>query len=256
MQTFQRLFRLSAVAAMAAISAGAYAADPIKIGVAVGLSGANSVVAPAVVQSSQLAVEEINAAGGILGRRVEYTSNDTQSQPQVAKALAVISPDPGDGKSFLAANLAVALAQLGGRMLLVDADMRGPRQHEIFQVPNKAGLSSVLSGRTSSQVIQQVEGVPGLFVLPVGATPPNPLELVERPAFALLMRELLNKFDHVLVDTPAAAYGADAGVIAARCGAALLLARKNESRLAGLAELIGSFEGCPVRITGVVVNEF
>ena len=172
------------------------------------------------------------------------------------KALAVISPDPRDGKSFFAANLAVALAQLGGRTLLIDADMRGPRQHEIFQVPNKTGLSSVLSGRTSSQVVQQVEGVPGLFVLPVGATPPNPLELVERPAFALLMRELLNKFDHVLVDTPAAAHGADAGVIAARCGAALLLARRNESRLTRLTELIGSFEDCPVRITGVVFNEF
>lgn len=172
------------------------------------------------------------------------------------KALAVISPDAQDGKSFFAANLAVMLAQLGGRTLLVDADMRGPRQHEIFEISNQTGLSSVLSGRTSAQVIQQVAGVPGLFVLPVGATPPNPLELVERPAFGLLMRELLNKFDHVVVDTPAAAHGADAGVIAARCGAALLLARKGRSRLTDLTELVRSFENCPVRITGVVVNEF
>lgn len=172
------------------------------------------------------------------------------------KALAIISPDTMDGKSFFAANLAVALAQLGSRTLLVDADMRGPRQHQIFEVPNKTGLSSVLSGRTSTQVIQQVEGVPGLFVMPVGVTPPNPLELVERPAFGLLMRELLNKFDYVLVDTPAAQYGADASVIAARCGAALVLARNNESRVADLVDLVGSFENCPVRITGVVMNEF
>lgn len=175
---------------------------------------------------------------------------------EARKALAIISPDSLDGKSFFAANLAVTLAQLGGRTLLVDADMRGPRQHEIFEVSNKAGLSSVLSGRTSAQVIQQVDGVTGLFVLPVGVTPPNPLELVERPAFGLLMRELLSKFDHVLVDTPAAQYGADASVIAARCGAALVLARSNESRLADLIDLVGSFENCPVRITGVVVNEF
>jgi ABC-type branched-subunit amino acid transport system substrate-binding protein len=79
MQTFHRFFRLGAVAAMAAITAGAYAADPIRIGVAVGLSGANSVVAPAVVQSSQLAVEEINAAGGILGRKVELEIVDDAS---------------------------------------------------------------------------------------------------------------------------------------------------------------------------------
>ena len=172
------------------------------------------------------------------------------------KALAVISPDTMDGKSFFTANLAVALAQLGSRTLLVDADMRGPRQHQIFQVPNKAGLSSVLSGRTSTQVVQQVEGVPGLFVMPVGVTPPNPLELVERPAFGLLMRELVSKFDYVLVDTPAAQYGADASVIAARCGAALVVARNNESRVADLVDLVGSFENCPVRITGVVMNEF
>ena len=132
------------------------------------------------------------------------------------RALAVISPDAGDGKTYCAANLAVTLAQLGGRTLLVDADMRGPRVHEVFGLPNRAGLSSILSGRADSQVIQQVPGVPSLFILPVGTTPPNPLELVERPAFGLLMRELATKFDHVVVDTPAAVHGADAMVIAAR----------------------------------------
>ncbi|KQX26565.1 substrate-binding protein [Variovorax sp. Root434] len=79
MKTFERFFRLSAIAATAAIAVNAYAADPIRIGVAVGLSGANSVVAPAVVQSSQLAVDEINAAGGILGRKVELEIVDDAS---------------------------------------------------------------------------------------------------------------------------------------------------------------------------------
>jgi len=78
-------------------------------------------------------------------------------------------------------------------------------------------------------VIQQVPGIPSLFVLPVGITP-NPVELVERPAFGLLMRELVSKFDHVLiVDTPAARLGSDASVIAARCGGALIVARRNAS---------------------------
>ena len=75
-------------------------------------------------------------------------------------------------------------------------------------------------------------------MLPVGITPPNPLELVERPAFGLLMRELVSKFDHVVVDTPAAEYGADASVIAARCGAALVMARKNASRMGALQDLV------------------
>lgn len=172
-------------------------------------------------------------------------------------ALAVISPDSGDGKTYTAANLAVALAQLGGgRTLLVDADLRNPRQHEVFGLGNRAGISGILSGRSDAQVIQQVAGVPSLFVLPVGTTPPNPLELVERPAFGLLMRELTSKFDHVVVDTPAAIHGADASVIASRCGAALLVARRNASRVAWLQELMGSFAGSSVRMAGVVVNEF
>ncbi|MDP3086333.1 MAG: polysaccharide biosynthesis tyrosine autokinase [Rubrivivax sp.] len=175
---------------------------------------------------------------------------------QPRHAVAVISTEQGDGKTYCAANLAVALAQLGGRTLLVDADMRGPRVHELFKLDNRSGLSSILSGRADKQVIQQVAGVPSLFVLPVGTTPPNPLELVERPAFGLLMRELAAKFDHVVVDTPAAVYGADASVIASRCGAALIVARKHTSRVAMLQELVGSFAGSPAKLAGVIVNEF
>jgi protein-tyrosine kinase len=178
------------------------------------------------------------------------------SEGDQRRAVAVISPDSGDGKTYCAANLAVTLAQLGGRTLVVDADMRGPRLHEVFNLKNQAGLSGILSGRADKHVIQQVPGVSSLFVLPVGTTPPNPLELVERPAFGLLMRELASKFDHVVVDTPAAIYGADASVIAARCGAALVIARKDASRLAMLQELVASFEGSHVKLAGAVVNEF
>ncbi|MDC8772071.1 polysaccharide biosynthesis tyrosine autokinase [Roseateles albus] len=172
------------------------------------------------------------------------------------RALAVISPDSGDGKTFFAANLSIVLAQLGGRTLLVDADMRSPRQHEVFGLKNSAGLSGVLSGRVEQQVIQQIAGVANLFVLPVGSTPPNPLELVERPAFGLLMHELVSKFDHVIVDTPAAAFGADASVIASRCGAALVVARKNSSRIAALQELINSLAESPAKLAGAVFNEY
>jgi chain length determinant protein tyrosine kinase EpsG len=171
-------------------------------------------------------------------------------------ALAVISPDIGDGKTYFAANLAVVLAQLGGRTLLVDADLRSPRQHAVFNVPNDVGLSTILSGRAERQVIKQGAGLPSLYVLPAGVTPPNPLELVERPAFGLLMKQLVAKFDHVIVDTPAAAHGADASVIAARCGAALLVARKDESRVNRLADLVDSLTGAPVRLAGVIVNEY
>lgn len=178
------------------------------------------------------------------------------NEGQDRRAIAVVSPDAGDGKTFFAANLAVVLAQLGGRTLLVDADLRGPRQHAVFGIANDAGLSGILSGRAEAKVIQQVPGVPSLFVLPVGITPPNPLELVERPAFGLLMRELLSKFDHVVVDTPAAQYGSDSAVIAARSGAALVVARKNKAQVDSLQSLVADLAETPAVVAGVVFNEF
>jgi polysaccharide biosynthesis transport protein len=174
------------------------------------------------------------------------------------RALAVVSPNAGDGKTFFAANLAVSLAQLGGRTLLIDADLRGPRQHEVFGLTNSVGLAGILSGRNpESPVVQQVPGVPGLFLLPVGNTPPNPLELVERPAFGLLMHELTAKFDYVVVDTPAAEYGADAAVIAEQCRASLMLARRDVSRIAAVEEMaINLLDDGHPKLTGVVVNHY
>jgi polysaccharide biosynthesis transport protein len=177
------------------------------------------------------------------------------------RALAIVSPNAGDGKTFFAANLAVTLAQLGGRTLLIDADMRGPRQHEVFNLSNPAGLAGILSGRApESSLIRQVPGIPGLFLLPVGNTPPNPLELVERPAFGLLMRELTSKFDYVVVDTPAAQFGVDASVIAERCGASLMLARQNVSGIAALEEMahqltIELADEQP-KLAGIVLNSY
>ena len=171
------------------------------------------------------------------------------------RALAVVSPGAGDGKTFFAANLAITLAQLAGRTLLVDADLRTPRLHRLFNLPTDAGLSGILSGRSESRVVKQT-GVPGLFVLPVGVIPPNPTELVERPTFALLVHELVSKFDHVVVDTSAAEYGADCSVVAARCGAALVVARKNASRVGLLKELSETLGRIPATMSSVVLNEY
>jgi Mrp family chromosome partitioning ATPase len=92
-------------------------------------------------------------------------------------------------------------------------------------------------------------------VLPVGPTPPNPVELVERPAFGLLLNELISKFDHVVVDTPAAAYGSDAAVIAARCGTVMVVARRGESRLRTLTQLTAALQQSRAKILGVLYNE-
>lgn len=175
---------------------------------------------------------------------------------QPKRAIAVISPNQGDGKSFFAANMAVAMSQLGGRTLLVDADMRNPRQHEIFGLVNYgAGLSGILSGRAEANVIHSIPDLPSLFVMPVGTLPPNPTELLERPAFGLLMKELLSKFDYVITDTSAAEFGADSAIAAAHCGAALVVARKDGTRMDAVRDLMASLANGPAEIAGVVLNE-
>jgi chain length determinant protein tyrosine kinase EpsG len=171
------------------------------------------------------------------------------------RALAVLSTGAGDGKTYFAANMAVALSQLGGRTLLVDGDMRTPRLHAIFGIPNQVGLSGVLSGRSEVDVIRQVDALPSLHVLPVGALPPNPLDLVQRSVFGLLLRELLNKFDHVIVDTPAASHGADGRVIAEKCGAALVIGRRNVSAVKPMRSLLQAIGRTQTQIAGVLINE-
>lgn len=173
-----------------------------------------------------------------------------------SRALAVLSADSGDGKTYFAANIAISLSQLGGRTLLLDADMRTPRQHLLFGVSSTVGLSSLLAGRVEGNVIHQIKELPTLFLLPVGTLPPNPLELVQRPAFGLLIQELLTKFDHVVVDTPAAAHGADSRVVAARCGAAMVIGRRGRTRVKALKSLLGALTSSPVRLAGVMLNEY
>jgi protein-tyrosine kinase len=172
------------------------------------------------------------------------------------RCLAVLSPCPGDGKSFLAANLAVAFSQMGSRTLLLDADMRTPRQHEIFGIENgRNGLSGVLSGRSETNVIRPVDVLPNFYVMTVGTVPPNPMELVQRPAFGLLLGELLQKFEYVIVDTPAATHGSDAKVIAATCGAAIAVGRREGTKTADMKKLIDSLPKSQVQLAGVILNQ-
>ncbi|HQY08343.1 MAG: polysaccharide biosynthesis tyrosine autokinase [Burkholderiales bacterium] len=207
---------------------------------------------PELVLSSQPFSKQAEAFRAIRSQLMMRVFNPAEPK----RALAVLSPDSGDGKTFFVGNLGVALAQLGGRTLVVDADLRSPGLHRLFGIPNQTGLSSILSGRQEENVIFQAPDIPSLYVMPVGVTPPNPLELLERPAFRLLMGELLRKFDHVIVDTPAHALGTDAAVVASKCGAALMLARKDKSRVNRLQDLVATVGATNAKLAGVIVNEF
>ena len=169
-------------------------------------------------------------------------------------ALAVVSPGAGDGRSYIAANLAVLFSQLGKRTILIDADLRRPRQHEIFGVPGRLGLSAILAGRAGWEAVSEGKAVPGLWLLPAGALPPNPQELLARPGFARLVSALRSSYEVILIDTPASEYCADAGTIAARAGAALMVACRDRSSVHRLASLSEDLRQFGITIVGAVLN--
>lgn len=171
------------------------------------------------------------------------------------RALAVVSAARNEGRSFITANLAVVFSQLGEHTLLIDTDMRNPCQHKLFGLDNRSGLSAVLSGRGGPETIQRIPSLLDLSVLPAGVLPPNPLELLARPLFPQLMRELATEFDVILLDTPAAAEYSDAQTIAACAGAALIVIHKNTTRISQVRRITDGLQGRGT-VVGAVLNEF
>lgn len=172
------------------------------------------------------------------------------------KALAVVSAERREGRSFLAANLAVAFSQLGEHTLLIDADMRNPFQHRFFGLDNRGGLSAVLSGRGGPDSIQRIPALRDLSVLTAGAQPPNPSELLARPLLAQLLHESAREFDVILLDTPAGADTADAQTITMRAGGALIVVRKNTSRFWRVRGIADHAVQTSATIVGTVLNDF
>lgn len=171
------------------------------------------------------------------------------------RSIALVSAGRREGRTRLAANLAVVFSQLGERTVLLDCDLRYPRIHEMFNLNNGHGLSTVLSNR-GDPVLYRVPSLLSLSVLTSGPVPPNPQELLSRPAFGQLLERLREKHDVIIVDTPAADQSADAYMIAARAGAAIILARQHKTRYPTLRKLGEKLESVRVALIGSVMNEF
>ncbi len=170
------------------------------------------------------------------------------------RTLAITSACSREGRSFIAANLAVVFSQLGQRTLLIDADFRSPRQQSIFNVPDRFGLSSALSGRADLSIALPVSGLTGLSVLPAGPIPPNPLELLSRASFAALLAKAQSEYDTILIDTPAATEFVDAACIAFRAGDALLVTRQDHTPVAQIERAVRALSDASARIVGSVMN--
>jgi Mrp family chromosome partitioning ATPase len=155
-----------------------------------------------------------------------------------SRMLAITSPARGEGRSWLAANLATVFAQMGQRVLLIDADMRNPRQHILFNLNNSVGLSALLTGRAGREIVSRMHPQLRLFVLPAGLRPPNPQELLGRPVFDVVLKSF-----------------ADAQILAARAGTALMVARRHHSLHAQLSSAMQNLVQSGVRVLGSVMNE-
>jgi receptor protein-tyrosine kinase len=171
------------------------------------------------------------------------------------RILAVTGPGRGEGRSWLAANLATVFAQMGERTLLIDADMRHPRQHDMFNLENSIGLSALLTGRAGREAVSRIHPQLRLFVLTAGSLPPNPQELLGRPAFDVILNSFSEQYDLVILDTPAAADFADAQILAMRAGASLIVTRKNHTKHSQLRAMMDSFLQTEVKVIGSVINE-
>lgn len=172
------------------------------------------------------------------------------------KTIAITSPGRGEGRSWLAANLATVFAQIGERTLLIDADMRHPSQHLLFQLGNTTGLSSLLTGRAGREIACRIHPQLRLFVLPAGTLPPNPQELLGRPVFDLVLERFAAQFDVIIIDTPSTTESADAQIVAKRAGAAVMLARRNVTRQSQLVASMQSLTETGVNVIGSVINEY
>ena len=171
------------------------------------------------------------------------------------QALAIVSPGSSDGRSFIAANLAVVFSQLCNRTLLIDADLRNPCQDRLFSLGSRPGLSDILAGRCGPEAITPIVALNGLSVLTAGTIPPNPQELFSRSSFKYLMEILRKDYDHLIFDTPPGALYADVQTIAGECGSALLIAREHHTHATGLIELKQHLQDNGTPLVGTMLNQ-
>ena len=168
--------------------------------------------------------------------------------------LVVSSTAPSEGKSVTSANLAVAFASAGRRVLLIDADMRKPTQARIFGLESSIGLSTVLAGQVSLDDAVQPWGQTGLSLMACGSIPPNPSELLGSRHMDELVAAVRHSFDIVIIDTPPVMAATDAAVVATKADGVLLVVRHGKTRNHELKRATDALRAVDARVLGTVVN--
>jgi protein-tyrosine kinase len=174
---------------------------------------------------------------------------------QRGNVVAVVSPGRAEGRSQLCAELAIAYAQLGRRTLLMDADLRHPRQHLLFSAENQWGLAQTLA-HGEPPYLHGVDGLPELALLTSGIVPPNPLELVSHRRFERLISELQRQYDFVVIDTPPVAQYADAIQIASAAQRVLVVGRTEATSFPSMKDMLRRLAVTDSKILGAVISRF
>jgi non-specific protein-tyrosine kinase len=187
--------------------------------------------------------------------RLLRTSVKFMALDGTVKTILVTSPAASEGKTVTAANLAVVLAQGGDRVLLVGADLRRPRAHELFGAPQAPGLTTVvLSEATAESATYAIKEAPGLHLLASGPTPPNPAELLDSVRTHELVATAAARYDIVVIDSPPVLPVADAQVLARQADAVLLVVAHGETSRRGLARAVEMLAQVEAPTVGTVVN--
>lgn len=170
------------------------------------------------------------------------------------KTILITSSGPAEGKSTLAANLALAMAQAGSTVLLVDCDLRRPGQHRTFNLKNRQGLTNVLiRAQLWNQAVQTTD-IPGLSLIPSGPIPPNPSELLGSEPMQEFLESAASEYDAVVLDAPPVVAVSDALVLAPLVDGIILVIRAGKTRVDQIMEAKKLLENANGRIVGVVIN--
>ncbi len=172
-----------------------------------------------------------------------------------SKAVVVASAMPNEGKSTTSANLAVALAQTGAQVLLMDCDLRKPSVHRLFKLPMDKGLTSVLCGIDKIEEALHENITPNLDIITAGPISPNPSELLGSTRMSDLLTIVQKAYDYVILDVSPVNIVSDAIIVAKQTAGILLIARQGQSRHDQLRKAIDSCEFAEVNILGMVINE-